>query len=165
MKLTIHDFEELLGAEGALPETCIRAIESHDFSYKILTSLERDKAIIRVLESLKSDLEKTGAHRLNRWEDGWSENLNEFIASRYNPNALIPKFVRKNELIRLRGEFIQPTDPNFETNFVIVLRNHLFSKFFSQVAAVYEFGCGTGHNLLALADLFPNKRLYGFDWT
>jgi hypothetical protein len=165
MKLTVADFEELLGAEGTLPETCLRSIECHDFSYKILDSPERDKAIIRVLEALKSPLEKSGAHRLNRWEDGWTENLNEFIASGYDPATLIPKFVKRNELIRLRGEYIQPADPDFETNFVIVLRNYLFSRFFSDPAAIYEFGCGTGHNLLALADLFPGKRLYGFDWT
>lgn len=165
MKLTISDFEELLGAKGTLPEVCIRTIEECDFSYKRLTPLKRDKAIIRVLNALKSDLEKAGAHRLNRWEDGWSENLNEFISSGYNPTALIPKFVRRNELIRLRGEYIQPIAPNFETNFVIVLRNYLFSNYFSHVPAIYEFGCGTGHNLMALAELFPDKRLYGFDWT
>jgi hypothetical protein len=165
MKLTISDFEELLGPKGPLPEVCIRTIEKCDFSYKRLTPVKRDKAIIRVLNALKSDLEKAGAHRLKRWEDGWSENLNEFISSGYNASALIPKFVRKNELIRLRGEYIQPIDPNFETNFVIVLRNYLFSNYFSDVPAVYEFGCGTGHNLLACAELFPDKRLYGFDWT
>jgi hypothetical protein len=165
MKLTISDFEELLGAKGPLPEVCIRTIEKCDFSYKRLTPVKRDKAIIRVLNSLKSDLEKAGSHRLNRWEDGWSENLNEFISSGYDQNALIPKFVKKNELIRLRGEYIQPADPDFETNFVIVLRNYLFSKFFSSLSTIYEFGCGTGHNLLALTDLFPDKKLYGFDWT
>ena len=46
-----------------------------------------------------------------------------------------------------------------------VLRVWLFKKWFEQVAHVYEFGCGTAHNLVAFAKLAPDKTLHGLDWS
>ena len=58
-----------------------------------------------------------------------------------------------------------PSNPDFETSFVTVLRVYLFSKYFSDASSIYEFGCGAGLNLVALARLFPEKKLYGLDWS
>jgi hypothetical protein len=33
------------------------------------------------------------------------------------------------------------------------------------VDAVYEFGCGTGYHLVALAQRFPDKKIKGLDWA
>lgn len=43
------------------------------------------------------------------------------------------------------------------------LRGYLFQKYLSDIREVSEFGCGLGHNLLALAA--QGKRLRGFDWS
>jgi cyclopropane fatty-acyl-phospholipid synthase-like methyltransferase len=58
-----------------------------------------------------------------------------------------------------------PANSDFETSFVTVLRTYLFRKYFLDAKAVCEFGCGTGLNLVALAKLYPEKKLYGLDWT
>ena len=100
---------------------------------------------------------------LGRWLGG--KPAKEFIDSGYDLKKLIPKFVKQNELVRLKGDYVQPIAADFETNFVIVLRGYLYSKYFSDLDKIYEFGCGTGHNLVSLASLFPEKKLYGYDWT
>jgi hypothetical protein len=35
------------------------------------------------------------------------------------------------------------------------LLDWVFEKYITNVDSVYEFGCGTGHNLLRVRDLFP----------
>ena len=34
----------------------------------------------------------------------------------------------------------------------------VFLKFFKNINSIYEFGCGTGHNLIRLAKIFPKKN-------
>ena len=38
-------------------------------------------------------------------------------------------------------------------------------KYFSNVENIYEFGCGTGFNLLRASEVFPEKNLYGSDFV
>ena len=79
-----------------------------------LENREREDVFLRVLRTLDSPLEVAGRRRKERWEEGWRQNLCEFIESGYDLAALVPKFVRRNEVIRLEGNYIQPADPNFE---------------------------------------------------
>jgi cyclopropane fatty-acyl-phospholipid synthase-like methyltransferase len=73
--------------------------------------------------------------------------------------------VRRNEVVRLEGEYCQPLNANFETAFVTVLRRFLFDEYFRDARHVFEFGCGTGLNLVALAEMYPDKVLHGLDWA
>ncbi len=50
-------------------------------------------------------------------------------------------------------------------DFFEVLRLWLFKKYFGGVHAIYDFGCGTGFNLKALAELYPEKELHGLDFV
>lgn len=148
-----------------MPQECRQAISELNFRYRPLEGPEREAAFLRVLKTVDSDLEVAGRHRKERWEEGWAENLRDFFESGYDLATLVPKFVKPNEVIRLEGNYILPADPNFETNFVTVLRLWLFKTCFEEVDHVYEFGCGTAHNLVALAKLFPHKVLHGLDWA
>ena len=164
--ISLASWQRLLGSEGEpLPEACLKVISSTDFKYRILSDKERDLIILRVIKALHANLEPSGPHRLKRWQDGWAENLEDFKRSGYNPESLVPKFVKTNEAVRMDGNYIMPNESAFETRFVTVLRNFLFTKWFAALPAVYEFGCGTGHNLVALAKLFPTLRLMGLDWA
>ena len=80
-------------------------------------------------------------------------------------SKLVPKFVKEGEVVRLEGNYVRPAAADFETNFVSVLRLWLFKTYLEDASHIYEFGCGTGHNLAALAELFPDKAIRGADWT
>ncbi|NQU78860.1 class I SAM-dependent methyltransferase [Candidatus Woesearchaeota archaeon] len=166
-ELTLEDFARLFGTTiDDIPDDCRELIAKTDFRYKKLISDKRKKIILRILKTIDSDsLSVVGAHRMPAWEKGWSENLQNFVDSNFDLNELIPKFVKRNEVIRLNSNYVLPTNKNFETCFVEVLRTYIFRKYFSDAPAVYEFGCGTGLNLVNLAKLFQEKKLYGLDWS
>ncbi len=165
-ELSQPEFEDLFGeAPGTLFQECQDLIENQDFRYEVLQGISREEVFLRVLNTLDQDLEIAGRHRKQRWEDGWAENLKDFQNNGYDLAALVPKFVRLREIIRLRGEYIRPYSPQFESNFVKVLRHWLFRKWFHAVDHIYEFGCGTGHNLIDAAILFPGRPLCGLDWS
>lgn len=164
--LTVNDFARHFGIpEHDMPAACRELILGRDFRYRVLTGTERDATILRVLKTLKADLEVSGPGRQPRWEAGWGENLKEFIASNYDPSMLVPKFVRRKEVIRLDGEFVLPESETFETDYVCVLRAWIFSSFFREVGALYEFGVGSGHNLVEAAKYLPAAKLVGLDWA
>lgn len=167
LELTTADFADMLGTTiDGIYDNCKELIRNTNFRYSIPTEDERDQIFLRILKTINSEsLPIVGPDRKSVWEKGWLENLQSFENSNYDLNVLIPKFVKHKEIIRLKGNYIIPDDDNFETNFVTVLRTYLFQKYFHNVKTIYEFGCGTGLNLVSLSKLYPEKRLYGLDWS
>lgn len=165
--ITLSDFAAIFGTSvDDIPDICKKVVKNSDFRYSIVSGAEREAVFLRILNTLNSDsLKVSGPQRKQDWEKGWSENLQNFRANKYDLRELIPGFVKQKEIIRFQGNYIVPVDPNFENNFVTFMRYYLFSKYFSDVSRVYEFGCGTGLNLVAVAELFPEKELYGLDWS
>lgn len=166
-ELTIRDFANIFGTSvDCIPDLCKKVARDSDFRYSIVSQAEREDIFLRIINTLNSDsLKVAGPRRKQDWEKGWSENLENFRANKADLREPIPKFVKQKEIIRFQGNYIMPLDPHFETNFVTFMRYYLFSKYFSEAARVYEFGCGTGLNLVAVAELFPEKELYGLDWS
>ena len=138
----------------------------YDLRYRHLNREEKDKLIIRILERIDSpDLSLAGPEGKVRWEKGWQENLDNFVASGYNPGELTPKYIHPNQPIRLFGDYVIPHDSHFELSFYILLRRHLFKKYLPDADAIYEFGCGPAHNLVELARMYPDKELHGLEWA
>ncbi len=165
-KLTVDDFARHFGVPADnMPSACRELILDRDFRFRILAGVERDAVILRVLKTLKADLEVSGPGRQPRWEAGWGENLREFVESNYDPAKLVPKFVRRKEVIRLDGDYILPESETFETDYVCVLRAWIFVRFFQGVGALYEFGVGSGHNLVEASKYLPAAKLVGLDWA
>lgn len=140
-------------------------IEKTDFRYRHLGRKERDDIILKVLNQIDSDHKDTNKKDKERWEKGWAENLKSFIDSGYDVSALIPRYVKPNQVVRLYRTYVDPYNPNIEINFFTVLRHWLFKKYMNDFETIYEFGCGPGYNLTFMAHLFPDKKLYGLDWT
>ncbi len=164
-ELGIEDFERLFGCDpGSMPDVCARIIQSKDFGYRVLEGADRDRVLVRVLTALDEDMERAGSHRHDRWEVGWGENLEAFADSGFDVSKLVPMYNRGG-VIRLEGQYVQPRDADFETNFVSVFRMWLFATCFRDVNEVYEFGCGSGYTIAAMAKLFPDKRFHGLDWA
>jgi hypothetical protein len=162
MEISKANFSEIFGM--TLSSTAIEIIEKHNFKYNSIDSKQSESAIIRYIDFLMSEKKKSGPEYQNIWEKGWQENLDLFKSSG-NISDLIPKFVRKSEFVRFQGSWISPEDPNFETNFVELLRDVIFRKFFSNSPAIWEVGSGTGLNLVHLSRIFPEKDLVGCDWA
>ncbi len=85
----------------------------------------------------------------------------------YAESGVTPPFLikDKDEPLRLNYEYIIPESQRFEVDFLAVVRAYLFNKYFCNLRSVAEFGCGTGHNLLALAKQQPGKVVFGLDWS
>lgn len=164
--LTSKSFATIFNVkENKLPFLVRQAIKKSNFKYHIVEDKKYDEAILRIIKILDSRTLKTsGPKRLKDWEKGWEENLKEFKRGRYNLDQLIPKFI-KGVYIRFNGNFINPENDSFETNFVTVMRYYLFSKYYNQTNTLYEFGAGTGLNLIAASQIFPTMKLIGLDWA
>ncbi len=148
-----------------LPPACLEYLARCDMRFRYLRGHEREHIILKVLGVLNQPLEVSGPARKARWESGWSENLEGFIQSEFDLTELLPKYYKSGEIMRWNGEYLLPLEGKFEVQFFTLLRLWLFSTYFSAVSHVYEFGCGTGHNLVILRNLFPKKQLIGLDWA
>lgn len=167
LTLGVPEFISLLGLpEDAFPPELRRFIVETDFSYRILTGASRERMLLDVLRVVDGgSLTVSGPHRRGVWETGWQENLTQFDATEHDPSVLVPKFVRRGVVKRLDGQFIVPSNPDFESVFVRVQREALCRHYFRSARRVFEFGCGTGLNLLAMAGIDASKRYVGLDWA
>jgi SAM-dependent methyltransferase len=129
-----------------------------------LDSQEIENAYLRVLHLFDSVVTKSGKHRINEWERGWEENLSAYMATGDIEN-LLPKYFDKISIMRIRGEWVKPITPNLELQMLSELIDASTSCYFKDLTNIFEFGCGTGHNLLRLRNIFPTANLVGLDWT
>lgn len=161
-KITHIDFEEILGFE--INGKVKQMISNFDLSYRELTSLERDNYISHVVEVLTSDITKSGEHRINEWENGWSENLNEFKLSK-KIEDLIPKYHGKNRIVRWKGDVVMPLTDNFDYKIHICFVDAILQHYLKDVKNVFEFGCGPAYHLIRLNKYNESIKLNGTDWT
>jgi len=166
-RLNDETFAELFGTtKNNVKQFVGSRIDSIDLNFKVMEGRERDELILSVLKKINSpELKNAGGHREVDWEDGWRENLDEFVHSGYDTEKLVPKYYKSNVPIRLNREYIIPVQPDFTYKYTEIFREWLFKEYLAEYDAVYEFGCGTAHNLIHLAELYPEKHLFGFDWA
>ncbi len=147
MQLTVKDFQMCF---GGMTDDCEKLISQFNFKYDPISYTPS-------FENLKLVGDK------NRWENGWNENLGAFKLS-HDVNDLTPKYYHPGRILRYKNKFIKTEDPQFEANFLKVFRQYIFS-YLSDYNPIYEFGCGTAFNLVALAEMYPDKLLHGIDWA
>ena len=140
-------------------------IKEYDFKYEEMAESERDGWLKKIVEVLLDEVViKAGQHRLNQWDDGWGANLAKFKATK-NLESLNPGYHGKYPVLRLKQQFIKPLSEGFERNSLYLIEDWLFDKYLRKAETIYEFGCGTGHNLFHLRQINPAARLYGLDWS
>lgn len=166
-RLGVEDFAALFGAAvDELPDDALKIIAQHDFSYDTLSPKDEVKVNRSILARIdEGELSIAGPAGKGRWDKGWGENLDAFRRSDGDVGALVPKYIREGQPLRLNQRYVMPTDPAFELHWYGIFRLWLARTFLSDASAIYEFGCGSGHNLAALATLFPDKHYYGLDWA
>lgn len=166
-QVKVEDFAFSFGTTVEdIPPDCKQLIAEKDFRYRFLEGEERDHVVLDVLRKTESDTQIVGGDdRQDVWEKGWDENLQDFITSNFDLSKLTPRFIRPDSIVRFNGNYIEPINLNFELDYYSVFRLWLFKKYLSDVQTIYEFGCGTGFNLVALAQLYPEKTLHGLDFV
>lgn len=152
--------------EKNIPSDCQKIIRKSNFCFKKLSKEEHNKIILSVLKEINSSsLTIAGKQRKNNWENAWAEIRDNFIKN-YDVSELTPGYLKPRlQAMRLNGEYIIPVDDHFELNYYRILRRWLFRKYFKNVDNIYEFGCGPGFNLMELAKIYPQKKLFGLDWV
>lgn len=163
MKLSSNYFENLW------------RIKLSDFARELIDSLELECSPIdhyhekELIDEMNHELTegkfvRAGIERLSIWESGWRENYNEYLETR-NRISLLPKYFGKSPINRLNQRLVIGLGENFEVRMLRAVQSWIFTSYFAEIETVYEYGCGTGHNLLYLHDLFPNIELVGLDWS
>ena len=163
IKLEVEDFEKIF--DGKLSDYVKGKIIEYNFVYSELTNDEWNQCIkINVQSLIDPDLISSGKDRISQWESGWEENLREY-KMQSKIGTIIPKYFGKYKYVRFKQKFIKIKSKNFEYFSLKIILDWLFDKYFRGVSSVYEFGCGTGHNLLQAASINPDAKLWGLDWT
>ena len=148
-----------------LSKFLVSKINEFKLDYEELGNTERDNEIIAIINFLLSEyVVYAGEHRFNDWDNGWGENLIDFEKTR-SVNSLIPRYFGKYKTNRLNQKFVRSNDPSFEVKMLSLLQYWLFEKYFKDSETIYEFGCGTGHNLLRAREINNKAKLWGLDWA
>lgn len=167
MNYTIDDFAALFAvARNEIPAACAEVISASDFGYDFPDKDARDRIILQVLRHIDSDKATlVGEHRADIWESCWADSLDRFVNAGHDADKLLPDFIKAGNPIRLNRDYVIPRTPRYEVAFLRVCRAFLFDRYFAQAKSVYEFGCGSGYNLVALSQQLPGRKLYGLDWS
>jgi len=160
-KIQMKDFSSL----GEISSFVRNKIKESDLKYSFPDIKQRDELLLKIIKYLFSnDVVFAGPHRKTQWEDGWEENLKEYLQSN-DLESIVPKYFDKHRVQRLNGEFIVPKSDNFEIELVRIFQYIIFEKYFKNAKNVYEFGAGTGHNLLRIREINQNASLYSMEWA
>ena len=161
--ITVNDFERVFGEP--VSDFLRSKIKALEFAYQEIPQSERDLLFLTVMKELQnSAVKKSGAHRIGDWQAGWGANRDEFNET-CSYESLIPKYFGKFPYVRWCQDFIKPVNKDFEYNMAQVLQYWIFEKHFSELDNIYEFGCGTGHNLFRAEEVNPTASITGLDWA
>jgi hypothetical protein len=162
--LTVEDFEQAFGEK--LNKYVSERVNQYSFKYVNFKSEEIEELLIKIIQTLLDpNVQQSGEHRIDQWEAGWGENLEMFLKNPKDLDLIMPKYFNKYGAIRWRGKFIRPISEKFECHSLAIIQDWLFDKYLRNVESVYEFGCGTGHNLLRVRGVNKTASLYGLDWA
>ncbi len=157
------DFEQMLG-EKLSPYVKKRIIE-YKLAYKNISQEQRDDCLKKIVTTLlDKNIIFAGKHRQQQWEKGWKQNLDE-LKNDKNLKSAVPHYFGKHKIARLKQNFIEVASDDFEYNVLGVILDWLFDKYLRETKNIYEFGCGTGYNLLRLRIINKEANLWGLDWT
>ncbi len=165
MKVSLAELEESFGATSGFSDSTKRLFESRDLRYCELSADETEKLINSIEIKIDQGFAKVGSHRADVWESAWAEVKDAFFLSGMDPKVLNPNFIGSFDYLRYNGRYVRPQVREFELFFFEIFRDWLFSTYASAFDRIYEFGSGSGFNLIELSSKFPGKELVGFDWS
>ena len=134
-------------------------------AYRLPTDDELKDILKTVADTVEADARVTDVVKKQElWQKGWSENLKEYDESE-DLTKVAPKYYRRSPFLRQDGSYIIPKYPDiYEYTYMHLFRQWMFDKFFHSRTAVYEFGCGSGDNLVHFC-ANSSTDAYGLDYT
>lgn len=148
-----------------LPEGIPEKLASINSNFRLPNQSELEQYILEILERINAtDSYRNQQDNLIAWETGWSENLADFMRD-HSEEHLRPKYFRASRFFRYNKTIVVPENLNIEFDLFSVAREFLFKHYFSQFDHFYELGCGSGQNIFFLSQLFPDKKIFGLDWS
>jgi len=165
--LSLVDFADLFGTtRDMIPPHLRDKIAAGNWKYEILGGADRDAVVMEMLRRIdERRLTYVENEDKTRWEKGWGENRDAFNATGGDLSALIPKYIRPNQAVRLYGDFVRTEDPNFELNWYVIFRQWFFETYLKGYENIFEFGSGSGFNVAMLGQMYPEARITGLDWA
>ena len=140
--------------------------------FRILSDKEMQQVCFETSKIINSGgLKVSGPDRIPDWDSGWNEILLRF-AENPSIHSLVPQYFGKHKYARLNSRFIGTSGTQTELNFLRIVQTQVITEVMnlgtkrnSKISNVYEFGCGTGHNLVYFSTLYPQLNFYGLDWS
>lgn len=149
-----------------LTEDIIPIFNEAKTSYREANLDEYKEYILHVLKLIDTSIiVRSMEENLDAFEKGWGENLKLLLSKGLSTESLKPKYFRKNKFLRYNKKLIVSDNLDLEYDLFTLSRYLIFSRYLKPYKRVYELGCGSCQNLLMLSELFPEKELYGLDWT
>lgn len=155
-----------LDAAAPLPAGFSEALAAVDSRHRDATPHEREAYILMLLKRMAEPTSRRSAdENLAAWERGWGENLALIERDGVSEENLTPRYNRPKRYLRCEGRLLVCENPHLEHQLYRLARMLVFDVWLQPFAQITEIGCGSGQNVLALANTFPDKRIGGFDWT
>ena len=166
-KITSKDFRGLFGLnDPRKARNFLKNFDRLNTAYHKAGPEEFREYLFFVLKSInKPYIARSRRENLAAFEKGWKENLDLLESGRPPALALKPKYFRPCKFLRYKGKLIVSPNRGLEYDLFAMARNLLFKNYLAPFRTIYELGCGSCQNLLMLSDIFPEKELWGLDWT
>jgi hypothetical protein len=132
--------------------------------YDEMSKFERDEYLLSVIDVLNKDITCSGEHRINEWENGWSENLQNFKKLK-DIKYLIPKYHGKYNIARWMGDVVTSEISDFDYKIHICMVDAILQHYLKDCKNIYEFGCGSAYHLIRLNNFNSDFILHGSDWA
>lgn len=162
MKIELHEIENII--DFPIDEISKNKYQNYNLNYELLNEKETNDYLVDVVNVLTKDIVKSGEHRINEWEKGWNENLENFLITK-DFFDLIPKYHSKRNYVRWKQNIIKPEDKKFDYYIHTIFVDSIIKHYLRDCNNIFEFGCGPGYHLVRLQEQLPNKSFFGSDWT
>ena len=165
MNININTLSSLFKANKKEVQIYCGKLLKKKIKFKYLNENEKKIVFLNIIKKVLVDKQKIGAKtRKKIWFNGWNESLN--LIRKKKDNTYLPKYLTasKNNFFRLDGKIIKAKQ-DFEIKMMDIYRHWYLKKYLKNVDNIYEFGAGTGHNLIAISKIYPKKQLYGSDFV
>ena len=129
-----------------------------------ITGRPRERLVLELLRRIDAGEGMHPVGNAGHWEQVWARVAEDFERTG-DVASLRPPFIRSFQPVRFNGEFRWMEDPDWEWHWWECLRRFVFEEWLADCPTVVEYGCGSGHNLAAFAQVDPSKEYFGLDFS